>query len=164
MNCIFSRNNFLFLDSKLYMVKIRNKRKLKWCLKQYHRKEIKQKWLSKYLGITTRRFRQIYSEYKESTEIPVIGRNMGRPRKQVPAEWLEIIKKEWNEDRLNALYLEKVIYHRHKIRIPHNAIHRIMLGEGLIGMKARLSRENRFALFWMMRQERFFQEVSWIMQ
>ena len=112
------------------MVKIRNKRKLKWCLKRYHKKEIKQKWLSKYLGITTRRFRQIYSEYKKNTEIPVIGGNMGRPRKQVPAEWLEIIKREWNEDRLNALYLEKVIYHRHKIRIPHNTIHRIMLGEG----------------------------------
>jgi putative transposase len=113
------------------MVKIRNKRKLKWCLKQYYNGKNSQKWLSKYLGITPRRFRQIYSEYRRKGEIPLIGRDIGRPKKDMPKEWEEIVISEWSKDKLNALYLEKTIYYRYKIRIPHNTIHKIMLENGL---------------------------------
>jgi putative transposase len=113
------------------MFKIKDKRKLIWCLKQFHQGKESQKWLSSYLGISTRRFRQIYSIYKQTMEVPIIGLNMGRPKKSIPIKWESIIESEWKKYRLNALYLEKVIYNDQKIRIPHNTVHRIMLEKGL---------------------------------
>jgi putative transposase len=112
------------------MVKIKNKRKLKWCLINYDRGEITQKWASWYLGITTRRFRQVYRIYKNTGEIPIIGGNIGRPKVQIPNEWKDIIRQEYEAFRLNALYLEKTIYARHQVRIPHNTIHRVMVELG----------------------------------
>lgn len=112
------------------MVKIKNKRKLKWCLINYDRGKISQKWASWYLGITTRRFRQVYRIYKNTGEIPIIGANIGRPKVQIPDEWKDIVKQEYETFRLNAMYLEKTIYARCKVRIPHNTIHKIMIELG----------------------------------
>jgi putative transposase len=112
------------------MVKIKNKRKLKWCLKNYNSGKITQKWASQYLKITPRRFRQINTQYKCTENVPEIGINIGRPKKQIPDNWKSVIKQEYEKDRLNALYLEKTIYARYKIRIPHNTIHSVMLESG----------------------------------
>jgi 3-methyladenine DNA glycosylase AlkC len=54
-----------------------------------------------------------------------------RPKKDIPEKWKEIIKEEYEMFRLNALYQEKTIYARCKIRIPHNTIHKVMLEFGL---------------------------------
>jgi len=59
-----------------------------------------------------------------------IGVGLGRPRKDIPKKWKEIIKQEFERFRLNALYQEKTIYARCKIRIPHNTIHKVMLEFG----------------------------------
>ncbi len=50
---IFSHKNFLFLNNVKYMVQIKNKRKLKWALSKYKKREIKQVFAAIYLGITT---------------------------------------------------------------------------------------------------------------
>lgn len=112
------------------MVKVKNKRKLRWCLLNYDLGKITQKWASYYLKITPRRFRQIYREYKREGTIPTIGLNVGRPKKGVPDDWKCIIKQEYEKDRLNAVYLEKTIYARYKIRMPHNTIHNVLLEFG----------------------------------
>jgi hypothetical protein len=56
--------NFLILNNSIYVVKINNKRKLKYYLKDYESGNPSQKLAAKYLGITQRRFRQIYEIYK----------------------------------------------------------------------------------------------------
>jgi len=44
------------------MVKIKNKKRLKWALKQYEAGKEEQKYLAEeVLGVTPRRFRQVYS-------------------------------------------------------------------------------------------------------
>jgi hypothetical protein len=85
---IFSQKNFLILNNCIYVVKIKNKRKLKVYLKDYDSGLISQELAAKYLGITPKRFRQ------------------------------------------NAVYQEKTIFARCKIRIPHNTIHKVMLEFG----------------------------------
>ena len=65
------------------MVKVRDKRKLKWCLVNYDSGKITQKWASKHLEITPRRFRQLHQEYKATGKIPDVGINNGRPRKTI---------------------------------------------------------------------------------
>jgi putative transposase len=112
------------------VVKIKNKKKLKWCLVNYDSGKITQKWAASYLVITPRRFRQLYTEYKTTGQVPIIGINLGRPKKEIPEEWIDIIKQEYDRFRLNALYMEKTIYARYKIRIPHNTIHKVMLELG----------------------------------
>ncbi len=101
------------------MVKIKNKRKLKVYLKDYDSGIISQELAAKCLGITPRRFRYIHKKYGN---IPAIGINLGRPKKEIPEEWKEIIKEEYEKFRQNAVYSGK--------RIPHNTIHKVMLEFG----------------------------------
>jgi len=91
------------------VVKIKNKKKLKWCLVNYDSCKITQKWAASYLVITPRRFRQLYTEYKTTSQVPIIGINLGRPKKEIPEEWIDLIKQEYDRFRLNALYMEKKI-------------------------------------------------------
>jgi putative transposase len=99
-------------------------------LKDYASGNISQELAAKSLGITPRRFRQINEIYKSTGSLPVIGLKLGRPRKEVPEEWKEIIKQEYEKYRQNALYQEDTIFARCKIRIPHNTIHKVMLEFG----------------------------------
>ncbi len=112
------------------MTRVRDKKKLLWCLKQFHEGKESQKWLSSYLGIKPRRFRQIYSLYKQTLKAPDIGANVGRPKKAIPDDWKQAVELEWRTHRLNALTLEKITWCERKVRIPHNTIHRIMLEKG----------------------------------
>jgi len=130
MFIIFSQKNFLILNKCRYVVKINNKRKLKYYLKDYDSGNSSQKSAAKALGITPRRFRQIHEIYKSTGEVPEIGLGLGRPKKDILEKWREIIKQEYEMFRLNALYQEKTIYARCKIRIPHNTIHKVMLEFG----------------------------------
>ncbi|PIV68815.1 MAG: hypothetical protein COS08_05790, partial [Euryarchaeota archaeon CG01_land_8_20_14_3_00_38_12] len=90
------------------MVKIKNKKRLKWALKQYETGKEEQKYLAEeVLDITARRFRQIYSEYKKFRgEVPMIGKNLGRPKKTIPESYETVILEKYERYRLNALYLE----------------------------------------------------------
>ena len=113
------------------MVKLKNKRKLEWALKQYKKEKSKQKDLASYLKITSRRFRQLNFKYKETGKVPDIGRNIGRPNKIIPTEYEELIQQTFEKYHLNALYLEKVIFAENHIRIPHNTIHKVLISKGL---------------------------------
>lgn len=108
------------------MVKIKNKKRLKWALKQYEKGKSEQKHLAEILGVTPRRFRQLYALYKADGELPVVGKDIGRPKKQIPQEYEGIILEKYERYYLNALYLEKVIYAENNIRIPHNTIHKVL--------------------------------------
>ena len=112
------------------MTKLRDKRKLLWCLKQFEQGKSSQKWLSSYIGITTRRFRQLYTTYKQTQQTPDVGSNVGRPQKPIPEQYKQIVEQAYHKHHLNALTLEKTIRHESKIRIPHNTIHKIMLEKG----------------------------------
>lgn len=113
------------------MVKLKNKNRLKWAIKQFQNRKAQQKDISSVLNITPRRFRQLYRRYNKSKELPLIGINLGRPKKPLPEEHKNIIVEKYGKYWLNALYLEKVIYAENHIRIPHNAIHRVLKEKGL---------------------------------
>ena len=59
----------------------KNKKRLKWALRQYENGKEERKYLVGLLGVTPRRFRQVYSEYKIKSKVPMIGKNPGRPKK-----------------------------------------------------------------------------------
>ena len=112
------------------MVKIADRRKLKWCLVHYKAGETTSKWAATHLRISQRRFQQLFKEYQATGKIPNIGLRVGRPKKQIPADWRRIIKQQYERTWCNALYLEKKIIALHSIHIPHNIIHQVLLELG----------------------------------
>ena len=111
------------------MRKITDERKLAWCLRQFQDRKDSERWLSSYLGVSPRRFRQLYSEYKQ-TGMPPKLKMAGRPKKTIPEQWKQLVDIEWQKQRVNALYLERAVSYCQKVRIPHNTIHKIMLEKG----------------------------------
>ena len=125
MTSVFSRKKFLFLREKEDMVKIRNKKKVLWAFRQFQNKKSKQKWLAQYLSITPQWFRVIYNAWLDSGEVSGSCRKLGRPKKETSCEYKQLILGEYPYVK-NALYIEKSIYAKHKIRIGHNRIHMVL--------------------------------------
>jgi len=75
--------------------------------------------------ITDRRVRQLYKQYKDTGEIPVLQK-CGRKKRELTKTEENMILEVYKEYRVNALALEKVINRQHGIHIPHNHIHKIL--------------------------------------
>ncbi len=112
------------------MVKLNNKDRVVRCFKAYER-GASQKYMAKQINITPRWFREVYKEWKTSGDIAIKQHKLGRPTKAIPSEQEGIIIEKHAKYRLNALYLEKVIYAENHIRIPHNTIHKVLMKHGL---------------------------------
>ena len=84
----------------------------------------------KIAGISVRRVNQVWREYLETDEVPVIGKRVGRPRKLVTDEERELVRKTYEIYRVSASTLEPIIDRDHGVHIPHNTIHRILLELG----------------------------------
>lgn len=111
------------------MAKIKNKNKLKSCFNAYERGNT-QRYMAKQLNITKRRFRQLYSEYKKTGEVPSVGEGVGRPKKEIDQETKEFVINFYKKYSLNSVYLERVIYAQNNLRIPHNTIHKMLINSG----------------------------------
>jgi putative transposase len=109
------------------MVKVKNKKILKYYLEKHAKNEITIKTAANHLKITPRRFKQLYTQYKTTNTTPTIGKNLGRPKKQITPQTIEIIKQAYQKDQLHAKYLEKIIYARQKIKISHRIIHKVLI-------------------------------------
>jgi transposase len=112
------------------MVKVENRRKLKWCLIHYESGEISSKWVAKHLEITPRRFQQLYKKFKENGKVPDVGLGVGRPKKEISDDYKQIIRQQYEKTHCGAIYLEKTLNTRQGIHIPHNAIHKVLLELG----------------------------------
>jgi len=113
------------------MVKVKKKGELKWCLEKHAAGKVTVKWAANHLKITPRRFKQLYAQYKTNNNTPpTIGKNLGRPKKQITKETIKIIKQTYEKDRLSAQYLQQIIYTRQKISIPRRIIHEVLLNLG----------------------------------
>jgi len=80
--------------------------------------------------ITQRRVQQIYKQYKTEGQIPKL-RKCGKPDSEpITEEQKKFIIQEHERTRLGAMYLEKYIERKHKIHVPHNRLHMILLEKG----------------------------------
>ncbi len=83
------------------------------------------------MKISRRRVQQIGKHFQETGSEPVLGRNIGRPRKPFVKREAEIIREAYGRYRFGARMLEKVIRKQYKVRISHNRIHEYLKVEGL---------------------------------
>lgn len=124
------------------MVKLKNKKKVEWAFKRFKSGKSDQKWLSWYLGVTPRWFRVVYQRWLETGRISGSRRQLGRPRTATSPEVEALILEEYEFTR-NAVYLEKVLYAKHKIRVPHNRIHMVLRKHGLAQREPNKSRRRK---------------------
>jgi len=93
--------------------------------------------LRKEAEVSKRRVDQIWSEYLQTDEIPTLKRQ-GRPHKPIDEAEVRLVKETFAKYSVSASTLERLIWQDHKIRIPHNRIHRILLQEGLASSKGKI--------------------------
>ena len=139
--CVVSRNYFASIVHIDSMGKVTSKRKLKWCLLHYESGDTTSKWAANHIGISQRRFQQIYQQYISTKQIPNIGENVGRPKKEIPTEMKNIIKQQYEKTWCGAVYLEKKLFATYGLHISHNTIHRVLLELGCA--KHELSKQKR---------------------
>jgi len=81
--------------------------------------------------ISTRRVRQLYSQYRKSGTVPRL-KKPGRPKApDVTENERAIIKDAYERFRLCACYLERALS-SNGIRINHNRIRKVLRKEGLV--------------------------------
>jgi putative transposase len=84
----------------------------------------------KIAGITKQRVYQVWNAYNKTGEMPVIGKRIGRPKRQITEEERSLVKEAYELYRVSADALEKLIYRDKCRHMPHNYIHRILLELG----------------------------------
>lgn len=89
----------------------------------------------KIAGVSVRRVNQVWGEYLRTGEAPEIGVRNGRPSKPVEAWECDLVKGAYEQYRVSADALERLIDRDFGRHIGHNRIHRIMLQLGLAKAK-----------------------------
>ena len=101
-----------------------NQKKVKWIVREMERGK-PSRLAAGVQKISQRRAQQLYKEYRDTGEIPVL-RRCGRKKRELTKDEVDIILGAHKEYMVNALALEKVINRYYGVHIPHNHIHRVL--------------------------------------
>ncbi len=96
------------------------------------------------MKITRRRVQPIWKYYRETGREPVLGQNVGRPRKPHVKREAEIVREAHACYRFGARMLETVIRKTYKVRISHSRIHKYLMAEGLAREKQEIKRRRKW--------------------
>jgi putative transposase len=91
----------------------------------------------KIAGITKQRVYQVWREYRQTSQIPAIGRNNGRPTKPLKDWEINLVREAWTKYRVSADTLERLIRRDYGQKIGHNRIHKILLSLGFAKAKTK---------------------------
>ena len=81
----------------------------------------------KIAGISIRRVNQVWHKYTILGRLPEIGKKVGRPSITLDPEEVELVRKTYQEYRVSATTLERIIERDYGEHIPHNRIHSILV-------------------------------------
>jgi putative transposase len=84
----------------------------------------------KIAGVSPRRVDTLWKEYLTTGEIPVVGKDVGRPVKVIEQWEKDLVKKIYERYRVSADAIEKLIKRDENIHMSHYRIHAIMLELG----------------------------------
>jgi putative transposase len=101
-----------------------NQRKIRWIIREMDRGKSSSS-IALLQKVSQRRVQQLYKQYKDTGEIPVL-QECGRKKQKLIANEERIILDAYEEYKVNALALEKVIDRYYEMHIPHNRIHQVL--------------------------------------
>jgi len=91
--------------------------------------------VKKKIGVSVRRVDQIWSQYKNSGEIPELGKSIGRPSRPIKKDEEALVKESYLKYRVCAPHLRLFIKKDFNLDIPHYHIHKILLRVGFAKQK-----------------------------
>jgi putative transposase len=107
-----------------------NRKKVHWIIR-HKQKGVGTKEIAREMKVSRRRVQQIWKYFKETGKEPILGQNVGRPRKPYVKQEAEIVKEAHMRYKFGARMLERVIRKQYKLCISHNRIHMYLKKEGL---------------------------------
>jgi len=107
-----------------------SRKKVHWIIRQ-KQKGVGTKEIARDMKVSRRRVQQIWKCFRETDREPVLGKNLGRPRKPYDKREAEIIRAAHARYRFGARMLERAIRKLYKVRISHNRIHMYLKADGL---------------------------------
>ena len=107
-----------------------NKRKIHWIIRE-KKKEVTTSEIARDMKISTRRVQQIWKQYLDTGIEPVIGEDIGRPKKPYDSKEAQIVVLAYARYRFGARMLEVAIRKIYKTCISHNRIHMYLKASGL---------------------------------
>lgn len=126
------------------MKKLNNK-KVRYIIKHVEKGEPTAKFSTIYT-ISQRRIQQLHKQYKLTGKIPTLNKP-GRTKKQIPNETIALILNEYQQQPCNALLLEKIIFAKHRLRIPHNTIHMVLKRSGLARNEPKKQKQRKWVRY-----------------
>ena len=97
-------------------------------------------------NISTRRVKQLYSEYKKTGIMPVL-KKPGKKTRIISEKYIKLIDEAYKEHKISPLALEKIIQRKHKIHIPHNTIYKHMLDKGQITENPKKKKQRKWVRY-----------------
>jgi len=86
-------------------------------------------------GISVRRVYQVKEAFDKTGEIPQIGKDAGRPRRNIEEWEINLVKQAYEKYRVSADTLERLIDRDYQKHLGHNRIHRILVYLGYAKIK-----------------------------
>jgi transposase len=120
-----------------------NRRKVHWIIRQ-KRKGVGTKEIARDMKISRRRVQQIWKYFIDTGREPVLGKNIGRPRKPYLKQEAEIVREAHQRYRFGARMLEPVIRKQYKVLISHNRIHNYLKAAGLAHEEPRKKKRRKW--------------------
>ncbi len=105
-----------------------NNRKIRWLI-QEKLKGTGSGELALIQKVTRRRVEQLWQTYKKTETIPTL-KNPGRPRRNGDLKEATLILEAYDQHKLGAVNLERIINTKLGVRIPHNRIHEVLRMNG----------------------------------
>ena len=106
-----------------------SRKKILWIIRQKEKQE-SSGVIAKIQHITRRRVDQLWKIYQDTGTIPIIGQQMGRPKKKITPEESEIIDEAYQRFRYGVRMLEILIQGDYNATISHNRIYSYLMGRG----------------------------------
>lgn len=89
------------------------------------------KEIARDLEISSMRVNQIWKYFRDYGREPLIGNNIGRPRKPYDENEAQIVREAHRRFKFGARMLEAIVDKMYDVSIPHNRIHMYLLTQGL---------------------------------
>jgi putative transposase len=123
-------------------MRVLNKRKVRWIIKQMSKQELSVWQIAKQQNITPRWARKLYEKYLETGEYPFPNKP-GRCPNKISKQEIVLIKRLFRKQPFGAVNMEKILSIKGK-HIPHNRIHKIMKQEGIAITQPNKSRRRKW--------------------
>ena len=116
--------------------------KVKWIVDEM-KKGVRSVEIAARMEVSPRRVQQICAQYRRTGEVPALGMP-GRPRKEIQDHVKISVERAFLQCRTGASRLERIMAVTARIRIPHNAIHRVLKEKGMAVEHPKKSRRRKW--------------------